>query len=166
MRDEPTPPGLRLDVAGAGDVGFLWEMLTYAASMAPGGAASVAAAQGDPYLRTYVEGWGRPDDLGVVARDDPGAPIGAAWVRAGLIVAGPGAPELATAVVPAHRARGVGAALMGELLRQARGRFEAIVLSVRAENPALRFYERFGFQRERQLTNRVGGVSFVMRRLL
>jgi ribosomal protein S18 acetylase RimI-like enzyme len=157
---------LAIDVAGPDDVAFLWEMLTYAASMAPGGAASVAAAQADPYLRTYVDGWGRPDDLGVVARDDAGAPIGAAWVRTGLIVAEPGVPELATAVLPAHRARGVGAALMGELLRRATGRWDAIVLSVRAENSALRFYERWGFRREREVRNRVGSVSFVMRRLL
>jgi ribosomal protein S18 acetylase RimI-like enzyme len=127
----------------------------------------VAAAQADPYLRTYVEGWGRSDDLGVVARGrDDHAPIGAAWVRAGLIVAEPRAPELATAVAPAHRGRGVGAALMNELLRLASGRFDTVLLSVRAENPALRFYQRFGFRCEREVTNRVGGVSWVMRRLL
>jgi ribosomal protein S18 acetylase RimI-like enzyme len=158
---------LRLDLAGAGDVAFLWEMLTYAASMAPGGATSMTAAQGDPYLRTYVEaGGGRPPDRGVAAPPDAGAPLGAAWVRAGLMLAEPGAPELATAVVPAHRGRGVGAALMGELVRRASGRWDAIVLSVRAENPALRFYERCGFRRAREVANRVGGVSIVMRRLL
>ena len=57
-----------LDLAGAADVPFLWEMLTYAATMAPGGAASVAEARTDPYLRTYVDGWGRADDLGLIAR--------------------------------------------------------------------------------------------------
>jgi ribosomal protein S18 acetylase RimI-like enzyme len=160
---------LRLDLATPDDVPFLWEMLTHAATMTPAGPASIPEAQADSYLRTYVEDWGRPDDLGIIARDqrnDSGKPIGAAWVRAGLIVAAPRAPELATAVVPAHRNHGIGAVMMNELFRHAAGRFDAIVLSVRANNPALRFYERLGFRRERDLTNRVGGVSFVMRRPL
>jgi ribosomal protein S18 acetylase RimI-like enzyme len=164
-------PRPRIELAGADDVPFLWEMLTYAASMSPGGAASVAEAQTNAYLATYVSDWGRPDDLGVVAHDIDedgagGARIGAAWVRPGLIVAEPRVPELATAIVPAYRGRGVGAALMHDLFRRATGRFDAIILSVRDGNPALRFYERLGFRSERQLTNRVGGVSYVMRREL
>jgi ribosomal protein S18 acetylase RimI-like enzyme len=163
---DAAPP--RLDLAGADDVPFLWEMLTYAATMAPGGTASVADAQADPYLRTYVDGWGRADDLGIIAREGDGDDrrIGAAWVRAGLIVAAPRAPELATAVVPAWRGQGVGASMINQLFRHAAGRFDAVVLSVRAANPALRFYERLGFCREREVTNRVGGISFVMRRAL
>ena len=176
MRPPPTAAWPRFDLADAHDLPFLWEMLTYAASMTPGGAASVADAQADPYLRTYVEGWGRPDDLGIIARagapgpgdhdHDHDARIGAAWLRAGLIVAEPGAPELATAMVPAQRGRGIGALMMEQLFQRAAGRFEAVTLSVRAANPALRFYQRLGFQRTRELTNRVGGVSFVMRRPL
>jgi ribosomal protein S18 acetylase RimI-like enzyme len=159
---------MNVRIAGDEDVPFLWVMLTYATTMSPGGVVSVPDAMADPYLRTYVEGWGRPDDLGVVAIDaraggEPGEPIGAAWLRAGLIVAEPGVPELATAVVPAHRGRGVGAAMMGELARRATGRFPAILLSVREANPAVRLYERLGFRREREVRNRVGGVSFVMR---
>jgi len=170
MSSPPAAASPRFDLAGADDVPFLWEMLTYAASMAPGGAASVADAQADPYLRTYVEGWGRPDDLGVIARIGGGTNaagatrIGAAWVRAGLIVAQPRAPELATAIVPAQRGRGIGALMMDQLFRHAAGRYDAVTLSVRASNPALRFYERLGFGRTREVTNRVGGVSFVMRR--
>jgi ribosomal protein S18 acetylase RimI-like enzyme len=162
----PAPPALTRRPADAADVPFLWEMLTYAASMAPGGVASIAAAQADPYLRTYVDGWGRADDLGLIACLPDGTRVGAAWVRTGLIVAEPGAPELATALVPAWRGRGVGGALMRELFVQATGRFAAITLSVRAQNPALRFYERLGFRGVRTLTNRVGGVSWVMRRRL
>jgi ribosomal protein S18 acetylase RimI-like enzyme len=156
-----------IDLAGPGDAAFLWEMLTHAASMVPPGTpTAIALAQADPYLRTYVDGWGRPDDLGVIARDAGGAAIGAAWLRAGLIVAEPRVPELATATVPAHRGHGVGTAMMNALFPHAARRFDAIILSVRATNPALRFYERLGFGRERTLTNRVGGVSFVMRRAL
>ena len=94
------------------------------------------------------------------------------WPRQKKILGGlaagtphPDAAKLAaTAVVPARRGGGVGGAMMNELFRLAAGRFDGVILSVRASNPALRFYERLGFQRERALTNRVGGVSFVMRR--
>jgi ribosomal protein S18 acetylase RimI-like enzyme len=145
------------------DVDFLWIMLTYAASMTPTGEASVAAAQADPFLQSYVEGWGRPGDLGVVAATLDGSPLGAAWVRRGLKLAEPDVPELATAVVPEARSCGIGTLMMNELIRLASPSFSGIILSVRKANPALRFYERMGFQRERDIRNRVGGLSVVMR---
>ena len=49
------------------------------------------------------------------------------------------------------------------LVERARGTHPAIVLSVRRENPALHLYQRFGFFIERELDNRVGGVSYAMR---
>src|SRR5450432_2529575 len=147
-----------IELARPKDLPFLWEMLTYAASLVPGGAASVPAAQNDAYLSTYLTGWGRADDLGVVAHGTAAGAgrLGAAWVRSGLILAEPRVPELATAIVPGWRGLGLGAALMRDLFGRATGRFDAIILSVRDQNPALRFYERLGFRREGQLTNRVG----------
>jgi ribosomal protein S18 acetylase RimI-like enzyme len=138
-------------------------MLTYAASMSPGGAPSVAEAQEDPHLRVYLDGWMRPGDLGVVAVGGDGGLLGAAWIRPGLMVAEPGAPELATAVAPAWRGRGIGSTLLRELAAWARGSWCGISLSVRQENPARRFYERHGFAVMREVTNRVGGRSLVMR---
>ena len=55
-------------------------------------------------------------------------------------------PELAIAVLPDHRGRGLGRRLLRELLDAAGGRFGAVSLSVRAENPAWRLYERTGFR--------------------
>jgi len=161
-------PAFSVRAADGADAAFLWIMLTYAASMQPGGEDSVAAAQADPYLRTYVEGWVRPGDVGVVACADgaDARPLGAAWVRPGLQLAEPGAPELATAVLPGARGLGLGTAMMRALFARAAGSARAIVLSVREENPALHFYERLGFARGRSVRNRVGGVSFVMRRAL
>lgn len=154
---------MRIELAGPDDVPFLWLMLTYAASMVPGGEASVAEAQADPYLRTYVDDWGRPDDLGLIAFDDAGARAGAVWVRAGLIVAQPGVPELAMATLPEQRGRGVGTALMTELVRRESGRHSAIVLSVREANPARRLYQRLGFEEVGEVRNRSGSRSLVMR---
>jgi len=151
------------------DVPLLWLMLTYAASMTPGGLASVDAAQRDAGLTWYVERWGRrPGDLGVVAIDAGVAPVGAAWVR--LLdgdhphkVATSEIPELAIGVDPDHRGRGIGARLLEALVDRARGRYPALALSVRETNPSVRLYERAGFVVERAVVNRVGGRSLVMR---
>lgn len=149
------------------DVGFLWLMLTYASSMSPPGEAAVAEAMEDVYLRAYVEGWGRAGDLGVIAVRD-GAPVGAAWMRLG----GEGTPfrhasrevaELAIASLPFDRGGGAGTALMNGLIERARGRYRALVLSVRDGNPAVRLYERSGFVAIETTVNRVGGSSLVMR---
>jgi len=71
-----------IDLAQPEDEPTLWLMLTFAASMSEGAESAIRSAKRDAYLRSYVEGWGRdPDDLGLVARDGSGAPVGAAWVR-------------------------------------------------------------------------------------
>lgn len=163
---------MRVREATAEDAPFLWLMLTYAASMEPGGLASVEAAQSDAYLASYVGGWKREGDFGLLAASEEGALIGAVWVR--LLdgephpykVATADVPELAMAVDLEHRGRGVGAMLLAELVTAARGRYPAIALSVRATNRSVRLYERAGFVVERRVVNRVGGDSLVMRRTL
>jgi ribosomal protein S18 acetylase RimI-like enzyme len=161
-------PAIEVTPAGAGDEPVLWLMLTYAASMGAGGPERIAEAQADPYLRTYVAGWGsRPGDLGVVAREPSGEPIGAAWLRLGtgggpFKLSDDETPELATAVTPHARGRGVGSLLMKTLIEAARPHFPRLVLSVREENPAARFYARLGFRELARMKNRVGGDSLVM----
>ncbi len=159
---------LLLEEVTAADVPFLWLMLTYAASMSNAGLDAVATAQEDPYLATYVQGWGRPGDSGFVAWRD-GARIGAAWHRLGgpaehaMKLANAEVPEISIAVLPTERGSGVGAALLGALIERARGSYPALVLSVRRENRARRLYERSGFAVTREIGNRVGGVSLEMR---
>jgi ribosomal protein S18 acetylase RimI-like enzyme len=159
-------------LATTADEPFLWAMLTHAASMESHGPEAVAAAQGDRYLSTYVAGWGRPGDLGVVAEDAAGQPLGAAWIRvvgdaAHRMKMGTGElPELAIAVRPEHRGQGLGAALLERLVAAAGGRYPAMVLSVRRDSPAIRLYERCGFTVEREIQNRVGSASVVMMRAL
>jgi ribosomal protein S18 acetylase RimI-like enzyme len=158
--------------ATAADTSFLWRMLSFAASMS-GTEEDIERAKVDPELRGYVEGFGRPGDLGVIA-SRAGRPVGAAWLR--LLAPGAAAtpskvwthdvPELAIAVEPAERARGAGDVLLRALLAGARSRYPAVALTVREGNAAVRLYERFDFVGERRVTNRVGGVSLVMRRSL
>jgi ribosomal protein S18 acetylase RimI-like enzyme len=158
---------LTLREATPADEDILWEMLFYAAAMADDGATSADEARASPYLAPYVAGWGRPGDLGVVAEGAGGAPLGAAWLR---LLAGDGGhpavdrayPELAIAVRPALAGRGLGGALLARLLELARPRHPGIVLSVRAENPARRLYERHGFVIVDEMVNRVGTCSYVM----
>ena len=165
--------GENLREATSEDAPFLWLMLTYAASMTPGGPSSVEAARADSNLASYVAGWRRPaGDLGVLAERDGGVPLGAAWVR--LLdgephphkVATREVPELAIGVSPEHRGGGIGARLLDELVERARGRFPALALSVRETNPSVRLYVRAGFVGEQTIVNRVGGSSLVMRRTL
>ncbi len=165
---DPRQPPVRIAPATADDAATLWLMLTYAASMGKGGPDQVAMAQADPCLCAYVEGWGRQaGDLGVIAREAGGRAIGAAWLRLSHEatpgrVAEPSVPELAAAVHPEARGRGVGTHLLQALIVLAAPTYRRIRLSVRTENPARRFYGRLGFVEESRITNRVGGESIVM----
>jgi ribosomal protein S18 acetylase RimI-like enzyme len=71
-------------------------------------------------------------------------------------------PELAVAVTPGWEGRGLGTEMIETLVESARGRFRGIVLSSRAENPAVRLYRRLGFEPLAEMTNRVGTVSVKM----
>jgi ribosomal protein S18 acetylase RimI-like enzyme len=102
----------------------------------------------------YVRAWGRPGDTALVAIED-GFPVGAAWFRL-FDESEPGygwvdsrTPELAIAVVPSKRGRGIGEALLKELLERAReAGHERITLCVDRENEgAIRLYEKHGFER-------------------
>jgi ribosomal protein S18 acetylase RimI-like enzyme len=99
-----------------------------------------------------VKGWGRPGDTVLIAVDDA-FPVGAAWYRLfrrdlpGYGFVDEETPELAIAVVPSRRGRGIGEALLEALCDRARqDGYRALSLSVERENPALRgFYEAHGF---------------------
>ncbi|MGY4644164.1 N-acetyltransferase family protein [Cellulomonas sp. URHB0016] len=123
----------------------------------------------DPHTARYLDGWKRPDDLGLVAVDHAGAALGAVWART-LPASAPGfgyvaddVPELSMAVLPGARGRGVGAALLAGILDRARdaGR-SAVSLSVEDGNTVARsLYERHGFV----VVGREGGSDTMLREL-
>jgi ribosomal protein S18 acetylase RimI-like enzyme len=134
---------------GAQDVRFLRDMLHHAyywKERAPG--------EGPGPVQLYVKAWGRPGDTAVIAVED-GFPVGAAWYRLfprdrpGYGFVDASTPELAVAVVPSRRGRGIGDALLTTLLDHAReDGHPALSLCVDRRNAgAIRVYERHGFQR-------------------
>jgi ribosomal protein S18 acetylase RimI-like enzyme len=138
--------------ATGGDVDFLWEMLYEASDAAANGVPDVAELRRHPDLARYVEGWGARTDMGVVAYDDTGTPIGAAWLRLltgdakGYGYVDDETPEISIAVRPGSRGRGLGERMLRDLLDAAADRFASVSLSVRVDNPARRLYERLGFR--------------------
>jgi ribosomal protein S18 acetylase RimI-like enzyme len=132
-----------------GDAGFLLEMLRLAV-----GWHLVPPADGSPLPvvvpRRVFDDLGRPGDGGVVATWE-GEPVGACWYRLmpldGQAPDALEAPELTIAVVPQHRAQGVGGRLLDRGIEHARAAgFGAIDLVVERENPARAMYERRGFE--------------------
>ncbi len=117
----------------------------------------------------YVKGWGKPGDTALIAVDD-GFPVGAAWYRRftrdhpGYGFVDEETPELAIAVVPNRRGRGLGEALLDALVERARSEgHRALSLSVPADDEALlEFYEKHGFAR----VHEDEGTSVTMRREL
>ena len=139
--------------AAPDDVDFLWAMLYEASYAAENGVSDVAALRRHAELARYVEGWDARSDPGfVMVDDDTREPVGAAWLRLltaetkGYGYVDDATPELAIAVSPGHRGRGLGRRMLRELLDAVRGSFDAVSLSVRADNPAVRLYERTGFR--------------------
>ena len=104
-------------------------------------------------VQLYVKAWGRPGDAAVIALEE-GFPVGAAWFRLfrgsapGYGFVDEGTPELAIAVVPNARGKGVGGKLLDALLQRAREEgFAAISLSVdRRNSGAIALYQQHGFE--------------------
>ena len=118
-------------------------------------------ATADVPASRYVEGWGRPGDRGLILIDES-FPVGAAWYRLfteerpGYGFVDERTPELTIAVVPSKRGRGFGEELLSALLEQARSDgHDAMSLSVEKDNPAVKLYERFGFQQVREADSTV-----------
>jgi ribosomal protein S18 acetylase RimI-like enzyme len=131
----------------AADAPILWDML-YEGLRTAQGATSRDIMKQPEYAR-YVEGWGRPGDTGFIVSDKPSSEVlGAVWYRI-PIAEGQGrseaTPELAFAVKPGQRKRGLGAALLTQLVK-ANPHYSAISMRASANNPAVRLYERFGFE--------------------
>jgi ribosomal protein S18 acetylase RimI-like enzyme len=150
---------------GPSDVRFLRDMLHHAyywRERDPG--------EGPGPVARYVKGWGRPGDTALIAVDD-GFPVGAAWYRLfrrdqpGYGFVDEETPELAIAVVPNRRGRGIGDALLKELYERAKkDGYSSVSLAAERDNaPLVAYYEqKHGFER----VHEDGDDSVTMRRAL
>ena len=130
------------------DESFLFEMLYEALFVAPGDTPFPRSVLDDPQIAQYVRGYGRPGDAGLVAEASDGSPIGAAWVRRftdgdqGYAYVDDDTPELSIAIVATDRRMGVGTELLTKLIAEV----PRCSLSADRRNPAVRLYERLGFE--------------------
>jgi len=144
----------RVRRAQISDLPFLKEMLFEAAFWRPSlPRPPVELGLQRPDLAKLLSGWGRRGDTALLAESDPALSLGAAWYRFwfendhsyGFV--SEQVPELAIAVRCDARGQGVGGLLLGALLVEAgRQGIAQLSLSVEVDNPALRLYERSGFE--------------------
>jgi ribosomal protein S18 acetylase RimI-like enzyme len=131
---------------------FLWEMLYQSLHVPKGAAPFERSVVNRSEVARYVKDWGRENDSGFVAVDENHRPIGAIWLRLlkddekGFGYVDDETPELGMAVLPEYRGLGIGTSLLARLTEAAEASYESISLSVATGNPALRLYQRAGFE--------------------
>ena len=131
---------------------FLREMF-YTALHVPKGAAPFPKSIIDtPELAKYINDWGRPDDIALVAETAQQL-VGAVWCRVlkgkerGYGYVDEATPELSLAIQPDFRNQGLGTQLMQAafVALQQKG-FKQVSLSVDQDNKAVNLYYRLGFE--------------------
>ncbi len=105
-----------------------------------------------PDVAAFSQGFGRAGDIGVIAEDADGKPLGAVWGREYPRTEDDGplqahSFEITMAVAEAARNRGVGRQLLNAVaIKAAIEGKEAISLGVHEKSDARRLYEREGFK--------------------
>lgn len=163
---------LTLRPACEADIDFLWEMLFYASHSYEETNVAPEDIRSNEDLVGYIYGWleaGLPGVIGEIG----GLAVGAAWLRrhteddqSNPVYVDGTTPELAIAVDPTQQNHGIGSALLTDLLSAVGPDIPAIVFSARVGNPAIRLYERHGFETVGTIGNRVGTQSVKMIRTL
>ncbi len=106
-----------------------------------------------PQFRHYYDNWPSGQDFGLVAESADSMAVATVWLRY-FTADAPGygsvaatIPELSIWVDAEHRGQGIGGLLLHQVTEVVRSRgVPAISLSVEDGNPAVRLYNRHGFQ--------------------
>ena len=146
------------------DYPLLEEFLYQAIYLAPGDEVPSRKVIFEPEIYVYIKDFGGKDDCGVVAEADSKI-VAAAWTRIipayGNIDAS--TPELAISALPAYRGLGIGTKLMTALFEQLRQRgYARTSLSVQQNNPAVRFYQRLGYEITDEKIDHAGHEDYIM----
>ncbi len=119
----------------------------------------------DPEIIVYIKEFGsKKGDLGVVAEQNRQI-IGAAWTR---IIPAYGhvdedTPELVISLLPEFRGYGIGTRLMKKLFEVLRENgYKQTSLSVQKDNPAVRFYQRLGYEMTGERPDHAGHEDYLM----
>lgn len=108
--------------------------------------------QFDAQSRHYAQQ--RPQAICQVVMLDAGHAVGRLWVDRGA----DSLHVLDISLLPEARGRGLGSLLLRELMAEAQQRGTALTISVEVHNPALRLYQRLGFETQ-------GGVQGIYQRM-
>jgi ribosomal protein S18 acetylase RimI-like enzyme len=138
---------------------FLFELLYEAAFVPDGVERPPRSIIYEPRAAIYVEHFGRTGDLAFVLVDGHTL-VGGIWSRLfsddrrGYGFVDESTPELSMAIFNPYRGRGFGTQLMQRLIDSlADNGFRKVSLSVDRRNPAVRLYEKFGFEVVRENGN-------------
>jgi ribosomal protein S18 acetylase RimI-like enzyme len=144
-------PDINLIPITTSDEPFLWEMLYQALYVPEGQPPFPRDILREPDIACYVQGWGRPGDWGLLARDGE-TPVGAVWLRQwsgdekGYGYVNEAIPELSISILLDYRDRGLGTRMITAIITMAKERCPGLSLSVVESSPARRLYERLGFR--------------------
>ncbi|REK19424.1 MAG: GNAT family N-acetyltransferase [Planctomycetota bacterium] len=161
-----TPPAIRIRRLTQADEPLLWEAVYHAIYVPQGQSPPPKTIIDDPNVARYVNDWGRSGDMGFAAETTVGRPLGACWLRCwnardrGYGYVDDQTAELSLAVWPGHRAQGIGTRLIRAALEEAEQQYPAVSLSVTSINPAVRLYDRMGFER----LGEQGGTLLMLRK--
>ena len=117
-----------------------------------------------PEIYIYIKDFGFKDDCGVVAEIE-GKIVGMAWTR---IIPAYGnidteTPELAISVLPEYRNMSIGSKLMLFLFEELTKKdYKRTSLSVQKNNPAVRFYQRLGYNITKEKFGHAGHDDYIM----
>ena len=141
------------------EFGFLFDLVYEAAYIPDGMERPPKSFVYGPKVSRYVEDFGREGDLAFVLVDGHEL-VGGIWSRfffedcRGYGFVDESTPELGMAILDPYRGRGFGTQLLQRLIDSLiDGGFRKVSLSVDRRNPALRLYERFGFEVVREKGN-------------
>ena len=106
-----------------------------------------------PQVRVYWDKWNKEKDDHCLLALKNDKPIGAAWMRTfqgeikGCGYIDRQTPEIAIALFEGYRNQGIGTELMKNMIQLMKEEgFRQVSLSITKGNPAIRLYERLGFE--------------------